>query len=137
MCTNFFGPWEVFSKSASQKFYSKGFYRTSRKPIFGYYFNKRENWYTLSPIFRVTDQLPKSSSRGAPNSCPNFLVEHFWCAQIYLDEKKNLFVLDCIELQFPSFSDPYGPNRFFDTIPLLTLRSYRLLVIKSRALPVC
>jgi len=66
----------------------------------------------LSPVKR------KKSSTFRKISYPKTLDDFFWCAQIYLDEKKNLFVFDCIELPFPSFLDPYGPNRSFDTIPL-------------------
>ena len=69
--------------------------------------------------FRFADQVRNHSWWGGFNSYPKTLVDFFWCAQIYLDEKKNLFVFDSIELPFPSFLDLYGKNRSVEMIPLL------------------
>ena len=66
-------------------------------------------------------------------SYPKTLVDFFGCAQIYLAQTKPTFVFDCIELPIPSFSDQYGPNRSFDTIPLLLWTGYgSMKVVKRR-----
>ena len=73
------------------------------------------------------------SLKFAVNSYPQTLSQNFWCAQIYLDEKKNLFVLDCIELPFPSFLDLYGQNGSLEMIPLLIIDYLHLSSKKTSA----